>query len=112
MNGCISLKSILVASVVAVGLFGIGSGSANAGHDLYGGFGGGYGLTSNYGSSCHDDLYVPRCSYRTVIDYEYRTETFYDYITKYDHCGKPYTVKVLRTRTIQVPVQRLVKVCY
>ncbi|MEZ6065134.1 MAG: hypothetical protein R3B90_05385 [Planctomycetaceae bacterium] len=108
MNSLNSLKSVLAAAIVTTGLFGFGTSSADAGFDH------GYqpSLIRPIVSDCHEPIRIPRCTYKTVIDFEFRTETYVDYITKYAPCGRPYTVKVLRTRTIKVPVERLVKVCY
>ena len=59
-------------------------------------------------SDCHQ----PQCVWKTVTVYESVTKPFVSYVTKYDHCGKPFQVKVVSYKTIQVPVQKLIKVCY
>lgn len=56
--------------------------------------------------------YPPSCYYKTVIVWEHQTQPVVDWVTKYDHCGKPYEVKVVRYVTVKVPVKKLVKVCY
>ena len=58
--------------------------------------------------SCH----APRCHYKTVITWQYIEEPCYDYVTQYDHCGRPYQVEVVTYKTVKVPVEKLVKVCY
>ena len=35
-----------------------------------------------------------------------------DYVVKYHPCGTPYRVKVVTYKTVRIPVERLVKVCY
>jgi hypothetical protein len=53
-----------------------------------------------------------------VTVYETQTVSYTKEITRYDHCGKPYTVCVTCYKDIQVPVQKAVtvtkwvKVCY
>lgn len=54
----------------------------------------------------------PNCYYKTIITYEYETQPIVEWITKYDHCDRPYQVKVVNYVTVRVPVKRLVKVCY
>lgn len=54
----------------------------------------------------------PSCYYKTVITYEYETQPVVEWVTKYDHCGRPYEAKVVRYITVKVPVQRVVKVCH
>lgn len=52
------------------------------------------------------------CHYKTVISYEYQTQPIVEWVTKYDHCDRPYEVKVVRYVTVKVPVKKLVKVCH
>ena len=59
--------------------------------------------------SCH---HAPRCYYKTIITWKLIEEPCYDYVTQYDHCGKPYQVEVVTYKTVKVPVEKLVKVCY
>ena len=54
----------------------------------------------------------PVCHYKTVITYEYQTQPVVEWVTKYDHCGKPYEVKVVRYVSVKVPVKHIVKVCH
>ncbi len=57
--------------------------------------------------------YQPQnCYYKTVITYEYQTQPVVEWVTKYDHCGKPYQEKVVRHITVKVPVKHVVKVCH
>lgn len=63
-------------------------------------------------SSASADHCPPRCYYKTVVCYEYETQPVVDWVTKYDHCGRPYEVKVVDYVTVKVPVKKLVKVCY
>ncbi len=58
------------------------------------------------------DCYAPRCFYKTITTWEIVEKPYIDYVTKYDHCGQPYLVKVVSYETIRVPVTKLVKVCY
>lgn len=50
--------------------------------------------------------------YKQVTSYQYQTKHQTVYVTRYDHCGKPYRVKTVRSYTIKVPVSRWVKVYY
>ncbi|MCH9656622.1 MAG: hypothetical protein K0U86_22415 [Planctomycetes bacterium] len=50
--------------------------------------------------------------YQQVTTYKYQKQYKTVYITRYDHCGKPYRVKRVRCYTVKVPVTRWVKVCY
>lgn len=54
--------------------------------------------------------YAPRYVYKTVITWKVIEEPYYDYVTLYDHCGKPYTETVLSYRTVKVPVESVVRV--
>lgn len=97
MNRLFSVKTTLAAAIVTAGLLSFGNASAEAG-------------CRSRGIGYVD--YTPPCTYKTVIDYELQTVEYVDYVTRYTSCGHPYTVKVIRTKVIEVPVQRLVKVCY
>lgn len=55
---------------------------------------------------------TPCCTYKTVITYQYVRKACISYITKFDHCGKPYRVRVVTYRTVKIAVPKLVKVCY
>ena len=85
------VKSLVMGVVLAAGLAGV----AQAGH----------------GYDCGYQAPQP-CHYKTITTYEYIQKPIYSYVTKYDHCGHPYQVKVLSYQTVQVPVQKLIKVCY
>ena len=52
------------------------------------------------------------CYYKTVVTYVEVEKPYVAYVTKYDHCGKPYLAKAIRYKTYQVPVETRVKVCY
>lgn len=58
-------------------------------------------------SSCH-----PPCVYKTVVTWKTIQEPCVDYVVKYHPCGTPYRVKVVTYKTVRIPVERLVKVCY
>jgi hypothetical protein len=108
MNRLTSLKKLLAAAIVAAGLLSFGNAAAEAG--VYGG-----PIVADYVApvaTCHTDIYVPTCTYKTVTDWEIRSVEYVDYVTQYTSCGHPYQVQVVRTKLVKVPVQRLVKVCY
>lgn len=67
-----------------------------------------WGGSSEIAAACD----APRCYWRTVTEYVAQEVPYVRYITRYDHCGKPYQVEIVGYRTVQVPVQRRVKVCY
>lgn len=52
----------------------------------------------------------PQYRWVKVTTYEPQTEKYVDTITKYDHCGRPYRVAVLREQTVIIPVSTWVKV--
>lgn len=55
---------------------------------------------------------TPRCVWKIITTYETVEQPVVNWVTRYDHCGKPYRVKVVSYETIQVPVEQRVKVCY
>lgn len=79
------IKSLIAATVIAGGLSAFASSS----------------------SACDT-----RCYWKTVTVYVEQQQEYVHYVTKYDHCGKPYPVEVVSYRTVRVPVQKRVKVCY
>lgn len=86
-----NLKKTLVLTILA-GIFavsGISSASAGYGHHRQ-----------------------QQCQLKRVTSYQYQTKHRTVYVTRYDHCGKPYRVKTVRSYTVKVPVTRWVKVCY
>ena len=87
MRQLINLRSILAAAALATGLA--------------------FTTTASAGN-CHK----PRCYYKTVTTWKIVEEPYYETVLRYDHCGKPYTDTVLSYRTVKVPVEKLVKVCY
>lgn len=66
------------------------------------------GFSAGTASACD----TPRCYWKTVTVYVEEQVPYTRYVTKYDHCGKPYRVAVIDYRTVRVPVQQRVKVCY
>ena len=64
--------------------------------------------TGAQASDCHQ----PRCYWKTIVVYQSVQKPCVSYVTKYDHCGKPYSVRVVTYKTIQVPVEKQIKVCY
>ncbi len=89
MNRLNLLKKVLCGMLVAGAIGFVGTSTASASH-------------------CSP----PCCYYKTIITYEYETQPIVDWVTKYDHCGRAYEVKVVRYITVKVPVKRQVKVCY
>jgi len=64
------------------------------------------------GTASASDCHAPRCYWKTVTVYVSVEQPYVHYITKYTACGHPYQVKVVTYKTVQVPVQKRVKVCY
>lgn len=87
MNRLNLLKKVLCGMLVAGAIGSVGTSNASATH------------------------YPPSCYYKTVITYEYEKQPIVEWVTKYDHCGRAYEVKVVRYITVKVPVKHLVKVC-
>lgn len=58
------------------------------------------------------DCHVPRYYWKTIVTYETVREPVRHWVTKYDHCGKPYRVSVTVWETVRVPVEERVKVYY
>lgn len=104
---CLSIRSLALAGVVA--LFGMSATPASAGYPSNSG----NSYQSGYGSSFSDE-YAHRPSYyfKDVVVYQPRQVPDVQWVTKYDHCGKPIQVKVVTYRTIQVPVHQRIKVAY
>ncbi len=82
--------------VVAAGFLGIAAGF----------LGGTSARAGGYGDYCQ-----PACHYAYVTEYVPRTTTYTTYVTRYDHCGRPYRVAKVCYRTVQVPVSKRVLVC-
>jgi len=68
----------------------------------------GLGATSVLASDCH----YPSYQYKTVTVYETVRKPVSEWIIKYDHCDKPYRVEVVTYRTVQVAVQKTIRVGY
>ncbi len=75
------------------------------------------GLVGIAGSAGATDYYAPKASYcppkvcyQTVTVYETRQVPYQVCETRYDECGRCYTVTVTRYRCVQVPVTRRVPV--
>ena len=63
-------------------------------------------------SASADHCTTPTCYYKTVIVWKLQTQPVVDWVTKYDHCGRPYEAKVVSYVTVKIPVKKVVKVCY
>ena len=48
--------------------------------------------------------------YHPVVCYEYRQEPYTKCVTRYDHCGYPYSAEVTYYRTVKVAVKKLQRV--
>jgi hypothetical protein len=62
-------------------------------------------------ASDYDDYkpcYKKVICYETVTCWQTKTEAYTKYVTKYDHCGYPYTCPVTCYRTVQVPYKKYV----
>lgn len=73
---------------------------------------GGYGYGDSYGYGQGGYNYQPQYFWKTITTYETVKKQYIDYVTKYDHCGHPYQVEVVRYEYVQVPVTRQVRVAY
>ncbi len=82
-----SLKSVVVAGIVAVGLSAASHASAG-------------------------DCPVPRHYWKTVVTYRHVEQPCSCWVTKYDHCGQAHRVQVTSYQTVKVPVEHRVKVYY
>jgi hypothetical protein len=49
---------------------------------------------------------------KPVTVYVVQQEPYRQWVTAYDHCGKPYKRVVIRYRTVRVPVIKYVKIRY
>ncbi len=63
------------------------------------------------GSAYAGDSCQPCYSYKTVTVYVKVKKPYVCYCVKYDHCGEPYLTKVVKYKTICVPVKKQIKVC-
>jgi hypothetical protein len=86
MRQFINFRTLFVASALATGL----------------------AFTSAASAGCH----APQYYYKTIITWKVIQEPVYDYVTLYDHCGKPYTETVVTYRSVKVPVETVVKLAY
>lgn len=110
MNALLNIKS--VAAVAIFSVLAVGS-AAQAGGYGYGGYSGhghgGYGHShGGYGHGGYG--YQPQYGWKTITVYETIQKPYYDVITKYHPCGTPYTVEVVRYETVQIPVQKRIRV--
>lgn len=48
--------------------------------------------------------------YEKVVCYETRTVAYKKHVTRYDECGKPYTVCVTCYKSVKVPVEKVIAV--
>jgi len=75
------------------------------------------GITAGFGGSAParagncGGYCQPTYHYTYVTVYVPKTVSYTSYITRYDHCGRPYQVAKTCYKTIQVPVQKRVLVC-
>ena len=100
MKSIFNLRSLVAAGIV-LGATALGSvQSAEAG---------GYGY-DNYGHGGYS--YQPQYTWKTITLYKTIQKPYVDYVTKYDHCGKPYQVEIVRYETVQIPYTKRVKVYY
>jgi hypothetical protein len=58
----------------------------------------------------HNPAYKKVITHETITTWQTRTEAFKKFVTRYDHCGKPFQVEVVSTRQIKVPVKKVVSV--
>ena len=71
------------------------------------------GFTTLAGSAQADDCYAPpRYTYKTVTTYVYEQQAYRDWVTNFDHCGRPVRTTIIRYRTVQVPVVKVVRIRY
>src|SRR5882672_5616539 len=71
----------------------------------------GVGVTKAGDTYCTPQyVYVKVVSYENVTVYETRSEAYQVCVTKYDHCGNPYSVYETRYREVKVPVTKQVAV--
>lgn len=64
------------------------------------------------GAARASDCHAPRCYWKTVTVYVSVTKPCTHYVVKYDHCGKAFHAKRVTYKTVQVPVEKKVRVCY
>ena len=102
----LSIRSIACAGCVALATL---SGSiASAGYQPN--YAPKYGVAP---SAYHNDHHhKPTYYFKEITVYEIRQIPEAHWVTKYDHYNKPYQVKVIKIRTIKVPVIKRVKVAY
>ncbi len=86
-----SWKRAFVVALLAITASAFASGNAQAG---------------NY----YRSYYQPRCTYKTVVSYEYRKQAYSKYVTVYDKYGCPHRVKKTYYRTVKVPVAKRAEV--
>ena len=82
----VNVRNSLAAGTIALGLS-LGTSSANA-------------------SDCHQPQYY----YKTVVVYESVQKPCVTWIKKYDHCDRPYLVKVVTYKTVEVAVEKRIRV--
>jgi hypothetical protein len=70
------------------------------------------GTAAWFGGTAEAGGYHAPCVYKTVVSWKVVQEPCIDYVVKYHPCGTPYRVKVVTYKTVRIPVERLVKVCY
>jgi hypothetical protein len=76
-----------------------------------------FGLSGSASAGEYDVTFQKVVTWKTVTTYETRDVLYQKAVTRYDHCGNPYTAYVPCTRTVTVsvtttvPVVTYVKVC-
>ncbi len=66
------------------------------------------GTTTANASDC--DPPQSQVYYKTIVVYETVQKACIHWITKYDHCDQPYRVKVVTYKSVQVPVEKRIRV--
>ena len=52
------------------------------------------------------------CQLKPVVTYQNQRQRVVHYVTRYDHCGRPYRVRQICYRTVRVPVTKWIRACY
>lgn len=82
----VNVRNLLAAGAIALGMA-IGTSSVNA-------------------SDCHQPQYY----YKTAVVYETVQKPCVSWVKKYDHCDRPYLVKVVTYKTVEVAVEKRIRV--
>ena len=68
------------------------------------------GLSGAVASASDYAGYKKVVTYQTVTTYVLKPVPYEKAVTKYDYCGKPYTVIVICYKTVEVPVTKTIAV--